>query len=134
GVAQPRRRVEVHEGRAPRGLGVAVGHAHDGGFLEAEHVADVVDTGQSVDEGQLGAARVAEDMGDALGAQDVEEHLSGSGHVRRPYCRDLDSWPSSTTPGRTLINTALGLMAVLLLILANAFFVAVEFALVAVDR
>ena len=37
-------------------------------------------------------------------------------------------------PWDTLIQTALGLLAVLLLILATGFFVAVEFALVAVDR
>ena len=39
-----------------------------------------------------------------------------------------------TLPGWPLIDTVLGLTAVLLLILATGFFVAVEFALVAVDR
>lgn len=42
--------------------------------------------------------------------------------------------PTPTPPGPTLLTTALGLLAVLLLILATAFFVAAEFALVAVDR
>jgi CBS domain containing-hemolysin-like protein len=55
-------------------------------------------------------------------------------HAGRPYRRTL-RWPEpparSTDP---TIHTALGLLAALVLVLATGFFVAVEFALVAVDR
>jgi CBS domain containing-hemolysin-like protein len=58
--------------------------------------------------------------------------------VRRPCRATLSARPTlAGTPAPTTdhaIHTALGLLAALLLILATGFFVAVEFALVAVDR
>ena len=82
GVAQPGRRVQVQERRPPGGLGVAVGHAHRGGLLEAQHVVEVVGAGQGVHERQLGGAGVAEQVADAFGAQHVQQGIaSGARHA-----------------------------------------------------
>ncbi len=52
------------------GLGIAVGHADDGGFLQAQHVVDIV---RPVGEKrQFGRAGIAEHFLDAEGAQQVE--------------------------------------------------------------
>jgi CBS domain containing-hemolysin-like protein len=58
------------------------------------------------------------------------------GPARRYARRAGSGHPTPATPGQRTdeIDTALGLLAVFCLILANGFFVAVEFALVAVDR
>ena len=112
GVAEAGRGVEVEERRSPGGLGVAVGHADDGGLLEREHVAEVVGLGQGVDERQLGAARVAEDVPHALGAEHLEEHVASEAHGRAPYRWPVD-WagpPTATRMARgPAIDTALGL-------------------------
>ena len=60
-VAEAGGRVEVDEGGATRGLGVAVSHREDRGFLKAEDVVEVVR--EVLQERQLGRARVAEDRG-----------------------------------------------------------------------
>jgi CBS domain containing-hemolysin-like protein len=70
---------------------------------------------------------------DPFGSEHVEEDVARAGHERRPYPGPLVSTGPLAT-GRPPIDTALGLLAVLLLILATGFFVAVEFALVAIDR
>jgi CBS domain containing-hemolysin-like protein len=62
---------------------------------------------------------------------DVAAHCPPSGDARREP-RRVRCRRSPT--GTSTIDTALGFLAVLLLIAANAFFVAAEFALVAVDR
>lgn len=63
GMAHARRRVQVHEGRVVRGLGIAVGHAHHHRLLQAQDVAKVL--GEVEEQRQLGRARVAEDGVDA---------------------------------------------------------------------
>ena len=76
GVAEPGRGVQVEERRPAGGLGVAVGHARRRRLLEGEHVVEVVDVGEGVDQRQLGRPGVAEDVADALGAQHLEQDLA----------------------------------------------------------
>ena len=38
-VAEARRHVNAHDAELARGLGIAVGHRHDRGLLERQHVA-----------------------------------------------------------------------------------------------
>ena len=84
GVPEAGGGVEVEERGAAGGLGVAVGHAHDGGLLEGEHVGEVVGLGEGVEQRQLGAAGVAEDVSDAFRAEHVEHHVAGEHHGGRP--------------------------------------------------
>ena len=65
-VAEAGGGVQVHEGRTPSGLRVAVGHADRSRLLERQHVVEVVRRRERVDQRELGAPRVAEDVGDAL--------------------------------------------------------------------
>ena len=81
GVAQAGRGVQVQEGRPPGQLRVAVRHGHRARLLEGEDVADVLRPGEGIDQRQLGAAGVAEDMADALAAEDVEQDFT-SQHAR----------------------------------------------------
>ena len=90
--------VEVDEAGPPAGLGVPVGHGHGHVLLEAQHVVDLGVLGQSVDEGQLGRARVAEAVDHPLGAKHLEQDI--------PPVRRRHSVPSSWTedapyPGRS---------------------------------
>ena len=59
----------------PRGLRVAVGHADDDRFLQAEHVAEVVR--KVAEERQLGRAGVAEDGRHPQLAQQARQRLRG---------------------------------------------------------
>ena len=73
GVAEARRDVEVHHRELAGGLGVAVGHRHQRGLLQAEDVADVVLDREGVHQRQLGGAGIAEHDPDALLLQEIEE-------------------------------------------------------------
>ena len=67
------------------GLGVAVGHAHRGGLLEAQHVVQVVGGGEGVHQRQLGGTGVAEEVADAFGAQHLQQGVTASaGHDPEP--------------------------------------------------
>jgi hypothetical protein len=78
GVAEAGRDVEVEHGEPARGLRVAVGHRHQGGLLQAEHVTDVVLDCEGVHQRQFGGAGIAEHDLDPLLFEQVEERaLSG---------------------------------------------------------
>ena len=73
--------MQVDEGGAAGGERPAVGHADRGRLLKAEHVANVGRVDERVHERHLGRAGIAEDMGYALIAQDVDENVArASGH------------------------------------------------------
>jgi len=61
------------DGELAGGLGVAVGHRHQRGLLQAEDVADVMLDREGVHQRQLGGAGIAEHDPDALLLQQVEE-------------------------------------------------------------
>ena len=65
--------MQVDHGEPARRLRVAVGHRHQRGFLQAEHVFDVVLDGEGVHQLELGGARIAEHVGDALLLEQFEE-------------------------------------------------------------
>ena len=69
-VADAGRRMQVDEAGVARGLRIAVGHADHGGFLQAQHIVDVV--GPVAEERQFGRAGIAEHLLDAERAQQVE--------------------------------------------------------------
>ena len=60
GVAEAGRDVEVEHRELAGGLGVAVGHRHQRGLLQAEDVADVVLDREGVHQRQFGGAGIAE--------------------------------------------------------------------------
>jgi hypothetical protein len=63
-------RVQIDERRSSGGLRIAIRHADDAGFLQAEHVVDVI--GPVAEEGKLGRAGIAENAIDAKGAKHTE--------------------------------------------------------------
>ncbi len=66
------------------GLGVAVGHRHHGGLLQAEDVVDLVLGRERIHQRQLGGAGIAEQVLDAFLLQEIEEGaLSGHDRQRR---------------------------------------------------
>ena len=65
--------MEVDHGELAGGLGVAVGHRHQGGLLQAEHVADVVLDREGVHQRQFSGAGVAEYDLDTLLLEQIEE-------------------------------------------------------------
>ena len=67
------------EDREPAGsLGVTVRHRHEGGFLQAEDVFDVMLDREGIHQRQLGGAGIAEHHLDAFLLQQLEEGtLSG---------------------------------------------------------
>ena len=65
--------MQIDEAGIARGLGVAVGHADHGGFLQAQHIVDIV--GPVGEERQFGRAGIAEHFLDAERAQQVERGL-----------------------------------------------------------
>ena len=84
-VAQASHRVQIDEGGAAGGERPAVGHADRGRFLKAEDIGDVGRVDERVHERHLGRAGIAEDVGYALVAQDVEHNVAGaSGHWISP--------------------------------------------------
>ena len=71
--------VQVHDRELAGGLRVAVGHRHHDGFLQAEHIANVVLDREGVHQRQFGGARIAEQHLDAFLLQDLKERaLSGN--------------------------------------------------------
>lgn len=80
GVAQPRRRVEVHERRVPHGLRVPVCHRDHAGLVQGEHRADV--GRELLEERFLGRARVAEHRGEAEPSQQLEGRGADHGSSR----------------------------------------------------
>ncbi len=84
GVAEAAHRVQVDEGGATRGERPAVGHADRRRLLKPEDVANVRRVDERVHERHLGRAGIAEDVGHALVAQDVEQNVArASGHCFR---------------------------------------------------
>ena len=59
--------VQIHKAGIACGLGIAIGHAHDHGFLQAQLIGEVL--GVVAKQRQLGGARVAKDAGHAQFAQ-----------------------------------------------------------------
>ena len=84
-VADAGRRVQVDERRVARGLRVAVGHADDDRFLQAEDVAEIV--GELPKKRQLGRAGVAEDGGHPQLAQQAHNGFADGGHREAHYGR-----------------------------------------------
>ncbi len=73
--------MQVDEGGATGGQSPAVGHADRRRLLKPEHVANVGRIDQRVHQRHLGRAGIAEDVGDSLIAQDVDENVArASGH------------------------------------------------------
>src|SRR5579871_387154 len=98
-IADARARMQIDETRVARRLRIAVGHADHGRLLQAEHIVDVV--GPVREERQFGRARIAEDLLDAEGAEQVERRLlDGDGlcglrslyHEALPF---IVGWPSA---------------------------------------
>ena len=73
GVAQAGRDVEIDDGELARRLGVAVGHRHDGGLLQAEQVAQLVLGRERIHQRQFGGAGIAEHDLHAFLLEQVEE-------------------------------------------------------------
>ena len=73
GIAEPGRDVEIEHREIAGGLGIAVGHRHQGGLLEAQDVADVVLDREGIHQRQFGGAGIAEHHLDALLLEQVEE-------------------------------------------------------------
>ena len=69
------------------GLRVAVGHRHDGGLLQAEHVADLVLGRERIHQRQLGGAGIAEHDLDALLLEQFEEGVLAGHHGHMVSCR-----------------------------------------------
>ena len=84
-VADAGRRVQVDERGVARGLRVAVGHADDDRFLQAEDVAEIVR--ELAEERQLGRAGVAEDGGHPQLAQQADNGFAYGGHRGAHYGR-----------------------------------------------
>src|SRR5579883_2128466 len=76
-VGEAGRNVEVHDGRGPRRLGVAVGHPHRDGVVQPQDVRDVPVLGEHLHEVQLGGPGVAEDVPDTPLAQHLEQRPLG---------------------------------------------------------
>src|SRR5262249_26237523 len=65
--------MQIDEAGIARRLRIAVGHADDGGFLQAQHIVDVVRPIR--EERQFGRTGIAEDASDVEGAQEIERRL-----------------------------------------------------------
>ena len=69
--------MQIDETGLARGLGIAVGHRHGGGFLQRQDIIDVGSLQQRVDQRQLRGARVAENIFDAFAAS-TEENIGAT--------------------------------------------------------
>ncbi len=78
-------RMQIDKTGVAGGLGVAVGHADHGGFLQAEHVIDIV--GPVGEERQFGRAGIAEHFLDAERAQQIERRVFDGEGCRGGFCR-----------------------------------------------
>ena len=83
-MADAGRRVQVDERRVPRRLRVAVGHADDDRFLQAEHVAEIV--GKVSEQRQLGRAGIAEDRRHPEVAQQTHNCFTCRSHLMDRTC------------------------------------------------
>ena len=72
-IADAGRRMQIDKTGVAGRLRVAVGHADDGGLMQAEHVVDVI--GPVVEERQFGRAGIAEHFLDAEGAEQRERRV-----------------------------------------------------------
>ena len=80
-IAEPAHGVQVDEAYFAGRQRPAVGHADRGRLLKAEHVGDVGRVDQRIHQRHLGRARIAENVGDALVTEDVEQNVaSAAGH------------------------------------------------------
>ena len=66
---------KLHTVELAGGLRIAVGHRHDGGFLQPQHIADLVLGREGIHQRQLGRAGIAEDDLDALLLEQFEERM-----------------------------------------------------------
>ena len=73
GVAEPGRDVHVAGGQAVGSARVAVGHGNDDRLLQTEHVAQLGMLAERFHDRQLGGAGVAEQVLDALVAEQAEK-------------------------------------------------------------
>ena len=73
GVPQAGCDMHVAGGEPARGAGEPVGHRHDDGLLESEHVVEIGVLGERVHHRQFGRARIAEQVSDAFVLQDAQE-------------------------------------------------------------
>jgi len=73
-MADARRRMQIAERRSSRRPRVAVRHADDGGFLQPEHVTEIVRP--TVEERELGRSRIAEHGRHLEGTQEVEDRFA----------------------------------------------------------
>ena len=73
GVAEPGHHVHIRSRQPPRGAGIAIGHRHDRRFLQAEHELELRILGHRFHDGELGGARIAEEMRDAFVQQKLDE-------------------------------------------------------------
>jgi hypothetical protein len=62
-IAQPWRHMQVHHPQCPRSQRIAIRHGHCYPFLERQHILHVWVVNQNIHEGQLGRARVPNNMG-----------------------------------------------------------------------
>ena len=76
--------MKVEHREAARGLGIAVGHRHQGRFLKPEDVTDVVLDRESVHQRQFGGAGIAEHHLDALLLEQIKEGAL-SGHYGQDF-------------------------------------------------
>ncbi len=76
-IADAGRRMQIDEAGVAGGLGIAVGHADHRGFLQAQHIVDVVRP--VAQKRQLGRAGIAEHLVDAERAQQIERGLLDGG-------------------------------------------------------
>jgi len=81
-VAKPTRRVKIDESCAARGLCVTIGHRDNARFLEGPDIADIGKVDQSVDEGQLRRAWIAEDVLHTFAAENFEQQSRASAAAR----------------------------------------------------
>ena len=65
--------MQIDKAGVAGGLGIAVGHADHGGFLQAQHIVDIV--GPVAQERQFRRAGIAEHFADAERPQQVERRL-----------------------------------------------------------
>ncbi len=92
-MADTGRRVEVDERGVARGLRVAVSHADDDRFLQAEDVAEIVR--EVAEERQLGRAGVAEDGGHPQLTQQTHNGFTNGRHCRAAL------WSNDTVHGKS---------------------------------
>ena len=82
GIAEARRDMKVQHCEIAGGLRIAVRHRHQGCFLQAQNIADVVLDGEGIHQRQFGGAGIAEHHRDAFLLEQIEKGTF-SGHHRQ---------------------------------------------------